>query len=586
MLCMGNATGYAAEAPTDEDFSVARTQFEEVWKTAADASKRQAQLQTNIVGFHSSVEKAKADLQNLAAERRDVALQIAEQRVLIGVLAAQREQVAQSKQRYLTLAQSERERIIAFARFAAVQDMIVTETGPVAGGAIARSMMRSSLGDSIDADLSVVAVARAREQLIAQLLRMADATDAVQVRLQVVARELDDGMRALDAKNVKLGVAMNERTASIDDGWRAVTLSQQELERVQVETAEVTAQVIEMQQSLVRINAQLKESKLNGLQAQLGDVQTKHAALLDQRKMLQAKDDALRDIMDGELRAWKAGQDLRNTDKRQYKKVEDVQRELDDKQARKTEVDAILNGTAPTPAFIDTTVAPPDPKALAAEATVLVGSIEQLKEKLSLLKQGIPEDAADAYLYAKTAAARAKTDRAAIAEQMTALSVQVASLIASSSDISAQIDTVNRESGLDGLPPMFQWPVHGTITAGYYDPDYETVFGVPHKAIDIATPQGTPVKSIAEGVVFKVRLGGATGYTYVLIGHRNGYSSVYGHLSQVYVKAGDIVDYSTIIGLSGGLPGTPGAGPMTTGAHVHVEVLENGAHMNPQAVLH
>ncbi|HRH93340.1 MAG TPA: peptidoglycan DD-metalloendopeptidase family protein, partial [Candidatus Peribacteria bacterium] len=362
-------------------------------------------------------------------------------------------------------------------------------------------------------------------------------------------------------------------------------LNQQELDRVQEETADVTAQVIEMQQSLVRINAQLKESKLSALEAKLSEVQTQHAALLDQRKALQANDDALKAIVDGEPKAWKNAQDLRNTDKRQYKKVEDVQREIEVKQTRKKEIDAILDGTAPKPAFTDATVAPPDPKALAAETLVLAGSLEQLNEKLSYLKQGIPDDAVDAYLNAKAAAAKAAKERAAVAEQTASVSASIAAVIAQSSEVSAQIDTVNRESGLDGLPPIFQWPVHGHVTAGYYDPDYQAVFGVPHKAVDIAVPHGTAVHAIAEGVVFKVKLGGATGYTYVLIGHRNGYASLYGHLSQVYVKAGDLVDYTTVIGLSGGTPGTPGAGPMTTGAHVHVEVMENGEHINPLTVL-
>ncbi|HRH93879.1 MAG TPA: hypothetical protein PKV72_05105, partial [Candidatus Peribacteria bacterium] len=207
-LCAGNAVGYAQEAPTDEDFSTAKTHFEEVWKTAADNTRRQAELQTSIVQTQQNVEKAKTDLVSLTAARRDLRMQINEQRALIDALAAQRTQVALAKQRYHMLAQAERARIVAYVRFAAVQDLVVNETGPVAGGVITRHMLRSSLDNSIDVDLGAVAVAQARETLIGQLGRMSDATDAVQQRLQAVAQELDNGMRTLEAKEKQLGESM------------------------------------------------------------------------------------------------------------------------------------------------------------------------------------------------------------------------------------------------------------------------------------------------------------------------------------------------------------------------------------------
>ncbi len=578
-------TGYAQEAPTEDEFTEAKQAFEQVWESASQATKRQAELQTSIKMAQTNVEKAKIDLENLAAARGDIRRQIAEQRALIDALAAQRAQVAESKARYMALAHAERERIVAYVRFAAVQEMVVTETGPVAGGAVVRKMLRGTLSDNIDAELGVVAVARAREKLIGQLIQMAYETDAVQTRLHAVAYELDVGMLALEKKNKSLGQSMDERTASIDDGWRTLSLSQQELERVQEETAGVTAKVIEMQQSLVRINQQLKESKLNALKDELAEVEAKHEELQKQRRSLESKADLYGDIIDGELKAWKAAQDARNSDKRQYQKVDEVERLIQQKRDRKKEIDAILDGTAPAPKYNDATVAAPDPRALAAESKILEGTIPYLEEKLSYMEDGIPEESADAYISARAAAKKAKADRATVLSQLEAMNSQVAAVVAKSSEVSAKIDTVNRESGLDGLPPIFQWPVRGVITAGFYDSDYQVVFGVPHKAIDVAVPQGTPVKAVAEGVVFAVRLGGATGYTYVLIGHRNGYASLYGHLSQVYVKAGDLVDYSTIIGASGGMPGTVGAGPMTTGAHLHVELMENGAHVNPQAFL-
>lgn len=139
------------------------------------------------------------------------------------------------------------------------------------------------------------------------------------------------------------------------------------------------------------------------------------------------------------------------------------------------------------------------------------------------------------------------------------------------------------EAWLQG--PLFSWPVYGPISAGFHSESYAHYFGVPHKGMDIVVGQGTTVRSAADGVVFLVRDGGQTGYSYILIGHRGGYATLYGHLSGFSVTAGQDVSAGDPIGLSGGEPGTYGAGPMTTGAHLHFEVILNGANVNPRGLL-
>jgi len=133
--------------------------------------------------------------------------------------------------------------------------------------------------------------------------------------------------------------------------------------------------------------------------------------------------------------------------------------------------------------------------------------------------------------------------------------------------------------------PRFMWPVVGRITATFLDSGYRVFFGVPHKAIDIAQPQGSPIRSSSAGVVHYTQNGGSVGYSYILVGHRGGYATLYGHVLQSYVRPGDDVDSGQIIGLSGGMPGTPGSGPMTTGPHLHFEVIKDGVNLNPQRVL-
>ncbi len=130
-----------------------------------------------------------------------------------------------------------------------------------------------------------------------------------------------------------------------------------------------------------------------------------------------------------------------------------------------------------------------------------------------------------------------------------------------------------------------QWPVQGSVSAGFRNAAYQAHFGVPHLGADIVVPQGTPVHSAEAGIVFLVRDGGATGYTYILIGHKDGLATLYGHLSQTSVSAGQRVEAGQEIGRSGGTPGTQGAGPMTTAAHLHFEVIRDGVNIDPLSVL-
>jgi len=123
-------------------------------------------------------------------------------------------------------------------------------------------------------------------------------------------------------------------------------------------------------------------------------------------------------------------------------------------------------------------------------------------------------------------------------------------------------------------------PVSGSITYGFKDSDYP--FGGEHLGIDIAVAQGASVKAAADGLVTAVVDGGATGYSYVEITHAGGLKTVYGHLSAINVSSGESVEQGGIIGLSGGAPGTPGAGSNTNGPHLHFEVWLNGVAVDPE----
>lgn len=127
----------------------------------------------------------------------------------------------------------------------------------------------------------------------------------------------------------------------------------------------------------------------------------------------------------------------------------------------------------------------------------------------------------------------------------------------------------------------FIWPVPNKgITAYFHDPDYPYRYLFEHPAIDVRAGQATPIKAAASGYVAKVKISG-TSYGYIMIVHGDGLSTVYGHTSKSYVSEEDYVVQGQTIGLSGGMPGTPGSGSLTTGPHLHFEVRKDGIPVNP-----
>lgn len=142
-------------------------------------------------------------------------------------------------------------------------------------------------------------------------------------------------------------------------------------------------------------------------------------------------------------------------------------------------------------------------------------------------------------------------------------------------------------SGEYATGEKLNWPVAPTrgISAYFHDASYLATFGIPHNAIDLPTAQGTPVRAPAAGVVYKVKDNGDTSYSYLIIAHKGGVLTVYGHMSEILVDERDVVLPGEIVGLSGGTPGTKGAGYLTTGAHLHFEVIKSGKHIDPLFVL-
>lgn len=125
------------------------------------------------------------------------------------------------------------------------------------------------------------------------------------------------------------------------------------------------------------------------------------------------------------------------------------------------------------------------------------------------------------------------------------------------------------------IPPTYIKPLSGGRLSSGFGRRSRPTRGAStyHKGIDWATPVGTAVMASSAGTV--ARAGWGSGYGYVVyINHADGRQTRYGHLSKVLVSAGQTVSQGQKIALSGNTG-------ISSGPHVHFEILINGTQVNP-----
>jgi murein DD-endopeptidase MepM/ murein hydrolase activator NlpD len=134
----------------------------------------------------------------------------------------------------------------------------------------------------------------------------------------------------------------------------------------------------------------------------------------------------------------------------------------------------------------------------------------------------------------------------------------------------AAVATPVKATDATGALPTFRWPVRGKVITSYG----AKTNGKSNDGINLAVPEGTPVKAAEDGVV-AYSGNELKGYgNLVLVRHSNGYVTAYAHASELMVKRGDTIKRGQIIAKSGqsGEVGSP---------QLHFEIRKGSSPVDP-----
>lgn len=132
------------------------------------------------------------------------------------------------------------------------------------------------------------------------------------------------------------------------------------------------------------------------------------------------------------------------------------------------------------------------------------------------------------------------------------------------------------ETGVGRSNSIYIVPVTGRLSSPFgirSDPITDAISF--HNGVDIAAATGTPIYAAASGTVIKASDSGNGFGNCVIIKHRDGSETLYGHCSALLVSVGDHVSQGRKIALVGSTG-------RSTGPHLHFSIIINGEYVNPQ----
>lgn len=124
-------------------------------------------------------------------------------------------------------------------------------------------------------------------------------------------------------------------------------------------------------------------------------------------------------------------------------------------------------------------------------------------------------------------------------------------------------------SGYQATEISFAWPLQGPVTSGFGPRGDEL-----HQGIDIGGAEGDAIVTTAPGRVITAGYHSGGYGNVVALDHGDGFTSVYAHLSEIAVRAGDEVDAGHLVGLVG-------CTGRCSGDHLHFEIRLEGKPVDP-----
>ena len=132
-------------------------------------------------------------------------------------------------------------------------------------------------------------------------------------------------------------------------------------------------------------------------------------------------------------------------------------------------------------------------------------------------------------------------------------------------------------AGKSAVKALMKTPINGASLSSGYGMRKHPILGYDrlHQGVDFAAPTGTPIMAAGTGFIEKIGMNGGAG-NYIKIKHVNGYKTAYGHMNKFAagLKKGSKVTQGQTIGFVGSTG-------MSTGPHLHYEIIFNNKKINP-----
>lgn len=276
-------------------------------------------------------------------------------------------------------------------------------------------------------------------------------------------------------------------------------------------------------------------------------------------------------------------------------------------QIRERAVELYMNGSVGIQSLLfgsesleNTTVRLEYSRNLLQRTEVLLLALEVLERQEVTRRNNLSEEQdreADVLRGLEDERAKAQEYRNALAVAEEELAIELAALEALLAEVTSQIEAheghvarleqeskqieleiLRRQVREGRAPGKLAWPVGGRITSPFGWRIHPILGGRRlHTGIDLGSASGQPIHAAANGTVILAETWGGYGRT-VVVDHGGGLSTLYAHQSSIAVSVGDEV-------LAGDVVGYIGCTGFCTGPHLHFEVREVGAPVDPMLYL-